>query len=275
MQMSDNREMSGTSRECNGGSGCGDFADIHCHCLPGLDDGPADMTEALALCRALVHDGVKEVVATPHQLGRFDGQCNAQIVRRAVEQLNQTLRENGVNLTVLPGADVRLDERIPQLLQSDHILTIADKGRYLLLELPHEVFIDPHVLLKQLDKAAVTAVITHPERHGYLASHPAYVNRWSEYRACLQITAASLVGGFGQQSQEAAWTFLQEGLPVVVATDAHDVGSRAPCMTAAYGCLSQRLGRSDARTLCVENPRRLLTGQELIMLNEALEGKVR
>ena len=246
------------------------FTDVHCHCLPGLDDGPTDVSQALSLCQALVADGITQVVASPHELGRFDGRCDPHIVRRAVEQLNRILREKEVGLTVLPGADVRLDERIPQFLESDKVLTVGDGHRYLLLELPHEVFIDPLMLLKRLDQMGVTAVITHPERHDFLAGHPDSVGRWSDYRPCLQITAASLTGDFGRQCEEAAWTFLQEDLPAVVATDAHDTSARAPRMTAAYQRLSRRLGRSAAELLCIENARRIVSGRELVTLGEAL-----
>jgi protein-tyrosine phosphatase len=251
----------------------GGFTDVHCHCLPGLDDGPADLAGALTLCRALVDDGITQVVASPHQLGRFDGRYDGRAVRQAVQELNQALRENGITLTVLPGADVRLDERIPQLVQSGAVVTLADGRRHLLLELPHEIFIDPRALLRQLAAAGLTAVITHPERHSVLAGHPEYVDGWREYRPCLQITAASLTGDFGPQCEAAAWAFLQIDLPIVVATDAHDTHARAPRMTAAYQRLNRRLGLSAARRLCVENTRRLVAGQELGVLGEILPQK--
>ena len=191
-----------------------------------LDDGPADKLEALSLCRALVADGIRTVVATPHQLGRYEGRNSGPQIREAVEQLKQALAQVQIPLTILAGADVRLDERIPPLLESKEVVTVADAGRYLLLELPHEVFVDPIGLLASLAGIGVTAVITHPERHPFLVRQPHYVQRWAEYRPCLQITAASFGGGFGRLSQEAAWAFLQQPLPVLVATDAHDVTSR-------------------------------------------------
>jgi len=260
----------GSSCRANLDHRAGGFTDVHCHCLPGLDDGPIDVSEAILLCQALVDDGITHVVASPHQLGRFDGRCDPHIVRRTAKQLCQILHERGVTLTILPGADVRLDERIPQLLESDRILTVGDGHRYLLLELPHEVFIDPLMLLKRLDEMGVTAVITHPERHDFLACNPDCVSRWSDYRPCLQITAASLTGDFGRQCEEAAWTFLQADLPAVVATDAHDTSARAPRMTAAYQRLSHRLGRSAATLLCMENTRRMVAGQKLGVLGEVL-----
>ena len=252
------------------------FTDVHCHCLPGLDDGPADTREALSLCRALVADGVRTVVATPHQLGRYEGRNGGGQVRKAVEQLKKALAETQTPLTVFAGADVRIDERIPELLESNEVLAVGDVGRYLLLELPHEVFVDPRALLAQLAERQVTAVITHPERHGFLARNPDTVQRWAEYRPCLQITAASFGGGFGRPSQEAAWAFLCQPLPVLVATDAHDTTARPPRMTQAYTLLTERLGRSAARMICVENPQRVVSGQDVLMFaKEGVPGEVR
>jgi len=252
----------------NSGADRPSFTDIHCHCLAGLDDGPAGRIEMLALCRSLVADGIERAVATPHQLGRFEGRCDADTIRDAVEELNGCLLEVRIPLTVLPGADVRLDERIPSLLDSDDLLTVADEGRYLLLELPHEVFIDPETLLSALASMDVTAVITHPERHAYLARNPEQVRRWARHRPCLQITAASFGGGFGRQSQEAAWAFLHAPMPILVATDAHDTSGRAPRMSEAYGLLAKQWGYVVADIVCVENPRRAIEGQDLLMLTK-------
>ncbi len=243
------------------------FTDVHCHCLPGLDDGPSDLPAALTLCRALAADHISTVVATPHQLGRYDGLYDAPAVRRHVAQLSERLAEAQIPLTLLPGADVRIDERMVELVQSDDIVTVADGGRYLLLELPHEVFIDPEVLLARLVEAGLCGVITHPERHTFLADRPEYVRRWAPYQPCLQITAGSFLGGFGRRSERAAWEFLRTPLPVLVATDAHDTTSRAPCMTQTYQRLRRYIGREGADILCVENPRRMVAGEELITLH--------
>src|SRR5690348_17027327 len=82
--------------------------DIHCHCLPELDDGPVSMDDAIALCRALVEDGITSVIATPHQLGRYDRLNTAAEIRSIVDELSDRLKEQGVPLEVFPGGDVRL-----------------------------------------------------------------------------------------------------------------------------------------------------------------------
>lgn len=238
------------------------FTDIHCHCLPGLDDGPASWRQTLALCEALVADRVGTVVATPHQLGRYDGRHEAAQIRQVVGDLNELLTERGVPLTVLPGADVRIDERMIELLEADRVLTTADRGRHVMLELPHRVFIDPILLLQSLGEKGYGVVITHPERHAFLMKNPAYVQRWAENKPCLQITAGCFVGEFGRRCQAAAWAFLSQPLPLLVATDAHDVRARPPRMTAAYRAICEHRGRAVADLLCLENPRRLVAGED-------------
>ena len=252
----------------SGQSRSGRFIDIHCHCLPGMDDGPIDRGGSLALCGALVADEIGTVVATPHQLGRYDGAYAGAEIRQAVAELNEVLGGSDVPLTVLPGADVRIDERISRLVASDEILTVGDGGRYLMVELPHEVFIDPGALMAELAQSGFRVLISHPERHRFLAQNLQYVRRWGSHGVGLQITAASFLGDFGRLSEQAAWMFLEGPLPVLVATDAHDTVRRAPRMAEAYRLLAHHLGAGAADILCAENPRRVLAGEDLLYLND-------
>jgi len=240
------------------------FTDIHCHCLPGLDDGPETMAEALALCQRLVAEGIAVVVATPHQLGRFDGRNEAAKVREATSELNGQLQKAGIQLTILPGGDVRVDERLCRLLEADRILTLADGGKYILLELPYEIFIDVDPLLTELATLKVRAIISHPERHNALDRRPSVVLKWLDVGAHLQITASSLLDDVSPDVQRAAWYFLSSGWATLVATDAHNIDTLRPRMRAAFGSISKRLGEDLARLVCIENPSRLVNGQDIL-----------
>ena len=239
------------------------YVDIHCHCLPGLDDGPATMSESLALCQASVSEGITTVVATPHQLGQFS-ECNeAAQIKEAVLALNEELKSNDIALRVVPGADVRVDERICKLLEEDKVLTLADGGKYILLELPHEVFIDIEPLLTDLASMGIEAIISHPERHSGLAKEPDILLKWLECPAHLQVTAGSLLGDFGHAIQRFAWQLLSSGWISLVATDCHDLNARRPCIKAAFERISKELGETMARLVCIENPLRVLKGQDM------------
>ena len=237
--------------------------DIHCHCLPGLDDGPGDMLGAVALCRALVEDGITAVIATPHQLGRYEGSNPPQEVRRVARLLEMELQRCEVPLQVKVGADVRLDERLVELLANDQILTLADDGRYLLLELPHHTLIDPRPSIALLAKRGVRAILSHPERQARIAHDPDLVAPWVESGMLLQLTAASVIGDFGRAVQQAAWHLLKRGWVTLVATDAHDLDRRAPRMSAAIELIGAELGHGLARRICVENPARVWRGEDL------------
>jgi len=241
------------------------YVDIHCHCLPAVDDGPATMSEALALCRALVDDGITTVAATPHQLGRFFNNSNeAAHIREKVAVLNKELKSNGIPLTAMPGADIRVDERIYQLLEADKILTLADGGRYILLELPHEVFIDIEPLLVELSCLGIETVISHPERHPVLSKQPEVLLNWLNQSAHLQVSAGSLLGHLGLTVQKTAWHFLSSGWASIVATDSHNLKDRRPCMRAAFKRISIELGEDIARLVCIENPIRVLEGRDMV-----------
>ena len=235
--------------------------DLHCHCLPGVDDGPADMDAALALCRALADDGVTTVVATPHQFGRYEGRNEPASIRAGVAALSAALVEHAIPLKVCPGADVRLHEHTLDLLDTDGVMTIGDAGGHLLLELPHEVLIDFRPLVSKLKARGITAILSHPERHEGLTRHPEAVRPWLRAGAILQITAGSLVGDFGPVAQKLAWHWLtapDSARSAVVATDAHDPARRPPRLTAAIDAIAERLSHPVARRLCITNPGRVL-----------------
>jgi protein-tyrosine phosphatase len=234
--------------------------DIHCHCLPGLDDGPRTMDEAVALCRALVSDGFTDVIATPHMLGRFDGVNGGPHVRGITRQLQAALNEQRVPLRVHPGGEVRVDERIPRLLREDQILTLADAGKYLLIELSSSSYIEPDGLLRHLSGAmpGVRIILAHAERYGPLQRDPAAAERWLAGGAVLQVNADGLLGAVGRAAVEAALDWIARGWVSFIATDAHGARSRRPRMTEAMELIGKRAGRDVAERICVEQPNRVL-----------------
>lgn len=237
--------------------------DLHCHCLAGFDDGPATMGEAIELCRALAADGCTMAIATPHQLGRYDGRSRPAAIRAAVTELNLALQDEGLPLHVQPGAEVRLDERIAELIGRDEVMTLADGGKYVLLELPSHVPVAIELLVAELAAAGVRVIVTHPERCGPLIANPCRVESLLEAGALLQITAASLMGGFGRTASQAAWSWLARGYIAIVASDAHDVQQRRPAMSQALAVVSSRLGLALARQLCLVNPLRVVEGADV------------
>lgn len=263
MRVPDEQWMGNSLEEATPAVPVPGFIDTHCHCLPDLDDGPGSVAQAVALCQALVCDHVETVVATPHQLGRYEGRATPQAIRTAVQFLNDVLEKRAVNLRVVPGAEVRLDERIPQLLRDDRLMTIADRNRHILLELPASVFIDIEPLLVDLRSARVEVIIAHPERNRSLPGQFTRLHQWLHEGARLQVTASSLTGRFGPAVQRVAWDLVARGWVAFVGTDAHNEQVNGPVMTAAFQMIATHLSLRMARRLCIENPSRLIEDGQL------------
>jgi len=222
------------------------------------------MGQALMLCDSLARNGIGTVIATPHQLGRFENRTDAAAIRKATGQLNRRLAEEEIGLRVLPGAEVRLDERVGSLLHRDVILTLADAHRHVLLELPDDAFIDIEPLVVQLARQDISLIIAHPERNLPLFRHLRLLRRWLDRGVALQVTAASLLGHWGRMMKRGAWELLERGWVAVVASDAHDCGDRAPHMAEVSQVVAEELGNEAADLLCIENPLRVLRGEELV-----------
>jgi len=237
--------------------------DTHCHILPGIDDGPRCLEESVSLARALTAQGVDVVIATPHQLGTF-GNADAGIIRRAVQGLNDELGRLGIGLQVLPGAEVRIDINLADLIRQERIMTLADGRKYLLIELPSNTFIDMTSCVTGLADDGIIPVIAHAERLMYLAGDTATLCRWLEMGIVLQVTAAGLCGLWGGQVQKNAWELVLAGHVSVIATDAHDTELRRPVIDQAYSAVSARLGKRVADRLFTENPQHILQGQALV-----------
>ena len=236
--------------------GC--FVDIHCHCLPGVDDGPKTMEESVELCRALVRDGVKTVTATPHQLGPWTTPLDGPATRDAVASLNSELEARDVGIEVLSGCEIRVDVSIPELLRADRLMTLADNHEFVLLELPFDSFVNIASLIAELSEMGIQSVIAHPERDTGIIGNPRLVHNWEDWNPTFQITATSLAGGFGRQVELTAWRLLDMPIKAVVATDAHNASSRFPEFSQTFDLLVRRLGPARARDLCVDGPLKLI-----------------
>ena len=137
------------------------FVDIHCHMLPGLDDGAHDWQESLAMAQLAVQDGIGLVVVTPHQLGNF-AHNRGELIRQRTREFQGLLDHHGLPLRVVPGADVRIEPELLPKLRAGEVLTLADRGRYVLLELPHEVYFPLERLLGELERAGMVGILSHP-----------------------------------------------------------------------------------------------------------------
>ena len=235
--------------------------DLHTHIIPGVDDGARSWEEAVTMCRMAWKDGIKIMVATPHAFnGLYDYQSDHILDRMAM--LRERLQEEGIELTVLQGAEVYSRPDLPSLLDRNPALTLNQGGRYFLLEFPHSV-IPPNSaeLIFQLKLKNIVPIIAHPERNLRIQENVSVLEEFVRLGALCQLTAMSFTGGFGQRARECANVLLDKGCVHVVASDAHGVKRRPPILSEAWSYVSDRLGVSRARELFELFPQKVLSGE--------------
>ena len=238
------------------------FVDIHCHLLPGIDDGSKGWEETLAMATMAVQDGIDRIIVTPHQLGAFGHNRGVQ-VRTLTAQLQETLDHHSIPIQVFPGADVRIDTGLLQGLQGGDVLSLADQRRHVLLELPHEIFLPLDNVLHKLRRAGMVGILSHPERNQGLLQRPSLVEKLLAQGCLMQVTASSLLGAFGSASQSMAEWMVRGGLTQFLATDAHGSRSRRPLMQRAHQRVIELAGEHVANQICCSNPAAVIVGGDV------------
>jgi protein-tyrosine phosphatase len=201
--------------------------DLHCHVLPGIDDGPETMDGAIDLARAASAQGTTVLVATPHvTYDHFDN--TSERILAAVEEVNRTLRKQRIDVMVLPGAEVAL-ERAGELDDDELAALRLGGGPWLLVECP--MFAGGMGVDGQLHALASRGnkiVLAHPERCPVFQTDLGRLERLVDAGMLGQITASALTGQFGRTVERIARDMVDRGLIHIAASDAHDAGRRPP-----------------------------------------------
>jgi len=234
--------------------------DLHTHILPGVDDGVETEDDSVAFARVAAEDGTRVMVATPHCKDGFYVNERDSVVA-AVEKLRTRLASEGVDLELLPGAEVHICPDLVERIADGRALTLNDNGKTLLLELSLSQYpVELENLVFQLKLAGVHVLLAHPERIRYFQDDPKRYEEMVRLGAYGQITTGSILGVFGTKAEEYSFDLLRRGLVHVVASDAHNVRGRSPKLSEAVEAMVPLVGEQRAELMATEAPRMLLEG---------------
>ncbi|MBQ7252984.1 MAG: capsular biosynthesis protein [Kiritimatiellae bacterium] len=234
--------------------------DLHCHVLPGLDDGAKDDASALAMCRMAAADGIRILVATPHYRSGV-GVEDLSVVAPAAERLQRLVDAEGIGLEIRHACEMPLLEDFLACYRSGTWLAYDSSRKYVLWEIPTLPCNGPAILsriVSQLVSAGATPVLAHPERLPFLDDLRA-VEDVCARGALLQVTAEAVVGDSSAGRRARAW--LDAGLVAAVATDSHSVHRRPPRLSPVRDFLRRRYGEAAATALVSGNPSKILAGE--------------
>ncbi|MCU0594280.1 MAG: hypothetical protein MUC98_02295 [Desulfobacterota bacterium] len=236
--------------------------DLHCHILPGLDDGSSSAEESLAMARLALEDGIHTIVATPHTSDGVYDVPLAEIIR-SVGSFRELLRSSGLALKICVGADIHLCPGMTEKIRKGELGTLNDTGKYVLLELPPQTL--PSGVREEifsLKMAGITPIITHPERHPAILRDMNLLYDFIVMGALSQITAMSLTGEFGQGVRGCSQELLKHRLVHVIATDAHSAENRPPLLSRAAHEAAELTGSDSLAASLVEGlPAKILAGE--------------
>ena len=237
--------------------------DLHCHLLPGIDDGPQTLEDAIELCRIAVADGVTHAIVTPHiHPGRWEN--TRQSIEQQCDKLQQVVNQQGIPLQLGFAAEVRLTDQIMQQVENNQIPFYGEVDGYqvMLLEFPHSHIIPgSDKLITWLMQHNIRPLIAHPERNKQVMKDAAHLQPFIAAGCWLQITAGSVTGNFGEQAQHIARELLKDDAVTVLASDGHNAKARQPVLKQAFDVIAGQYGPERARRLTLHTPALIAASQ--------------
>jgi protein-tyrosine phosphatase len=235
------------------------FVDIHSHIIHGLDDGSPSLQVSVEMLSMAAESGTSDIVATPHANSEFS--YDPALVAEKLAELRASTK---TGIRIHSGCDFHLSfQNVQDAVKEPSKYTI-NNTQYLLVELPSfTVYPNIAAVFRTLMDTGIVPIITHPERNAVVQREMRALRGWVESGCLVQITAQSLLAGFGSKPKRFSDDVLGEGLAHFVSSDAHDCQRRVPRLDLAYQYVIDRFGEQTANLLFIENPGRVLKGLDI------------
>lgn len=236
--------------------------DLHCHMLPGVDDGAKNLEFALRMAQDAVSEGIGNIVLTPHHMDGDYTNHRVDVINR-VSNFQQSIRNAGIPLTVYPGQEVHLTGDLLKAIDDDDVLYLDEGGKYLLLELPHSGVPEyTEDMLFELRTRGIIPVIAHPERNHGFQKHPDMIYEFVQMGCLTQLTSSSYLGIFGKNVEKLTEQIIDAGLGFVFSSDAHNFKGRRFVMQEAFEKLIRNKGKDFALSFN-ENAKSIINGDDI------------
>lgn len=236
--------------------------DLHCHILPGLDDGSPTYEESVMMASIAADSGVAIIVATPHSFGNESfGDEFRDTVISAVNDLQSVLDSEGIPIKLVPGTEIYAREDTSELLLSGELLTLGGT-KYALIEFDFaERSRNMYSMLESVLNAGFIPVVAHPERYDCVLDNPLVAEEMVRHGCLLQVNKGSLLGAFGSDVMRSSISLVRKGLACCVASDAHSAYRRTTDMSEVKKMLVELTSPEEARQLLSKNPIKILRGE--------------
>lgn len=195
--------------------------DLHCHILPGVDDGSHTQKSSLTMLEKAAAAGISDVVLTPHYVKGSKYDCDNKTKRRLLTNLKRAAKRRKIEVNLHLGNEIFLDPEILELIKSKQILPLA-RSSYLLIELPVRAEDrEAKSILFDIISSGYRVIIAHPERYLYFQDDPHKIVEYLQLGCYMQGDYLSLIGRYGKHAQKALKYYLKHGYIHFLASDLH------------------------------------------------------
>lgn len=234
--------------------------DIHCHIMPGVDDGSPDMATSLEMLRIADKNGITHIILTPHHKPMHHNVSPEHNVAYR-KKLQEAATEAGIKAKLFSGNEIYYSDETMEELIDGRICSLAGSD-YVLVEFhPTNPFKAIQNAAGRVQAAGYIPIIAHVERYSDIVSHPARVRDLIQMGCFIQVNASSVMGKYGFGISHFTKKLLKEELVHFIASDAHDTGRRAPHLLDCRNYVERKFGEDYGKKLFFTNPANVIRNE--------------
>lgn len=227
--------------------------DIHCHIMPGVDDGSPDTETSLQMLEIAKENGITRMILTPHHKPMHHNVSPEHNVTYR-KRLQEIAGQNGIDIKLYSGNEIYYSDETFSQLEEGRITTLAGSD-YVLVEFhPTNPYRAIHNALLRVQGAGFIPIVAHVERYSDIVSHPAYVQEIVDLGGYIQVNASSVMGQYGFGIGHFTKKLMKNDLVHFVASDAHDTGRRTPSLLECRKYVERKFGPRTSEDLFLNNP---------------------
>lgn len=230
------------------------YVDMHCHVLPGIDDGARDMRETMRMIQTAYQEGIRAMIVTPHYHPRR-GMADAGVVNDTLRHVRSEVHKIMPDMNLYPGNEIYYRQDAKELLREGMILPLAGSD-YVLIEFSMGSATVEQIAdaVRDLQLGGYLPVIAHIERYDAILGDVDAALQLVEAGAYIQVNASSVVGELGSNRKRYIKKLIKNNCVHFIGTDAHNTGSRAPLMKKCAAYLNRKFDEEVCETLLSVNP---------------------
>lgn len=250
--------------------------DLHCHILPGLDDGAATLDDALDMARRSEEEGIETIVATPHIFRDHAEWKDFSIIDKKRCDLEEAIQANQIRVRILPGAEVHIFHGLIEAVKKHRSSLMVNGGSYMFVEFPsNHVFSGSKTLFFRLMSEGVTPIIAHPERNSVFMQNPILLFELVQLGALVQVNSGSFLGLYGDRARETVIMLLELNLVHFIGSDGHSAHSLSARMKEAVEKAGSIIGAKRALVLVNDNPQAVIVDRHIEFLEAPIHPQKR